>query len=155
MEATAIIALVLGIVSLMSTILLVGVWKGRIEADVSIIKKELEKYNIAEIASEVHTLWEVYVVDAMRSHPNLAQQHSPLKITEEGINEIPPEIQQALEKFPVCHTENGDIPAWDAVKCLGLPVIQQVANTKGWTLQKTIALLGLYLKKLEEDHGKK
>jgi hypothetical protein len=107
----------------------------------------LQKYPPGEMATKVDLLWEIYAVDALHDKPNLAHSQSPLSITAEGVAEIPKHIRIALDRLPSCQTDSIADLQYTAVKCLGLPVVRELAVTKGWTVQQAVAMIGLYLGK--------
>jgi len=139
-----------GILSLAGIIYLVGYWKGGVDNKLKGLCTSLDKYPPGEIALMCKTMWDIYVVDALRAHPELAQHNSPLKLTPQGMDLIPEHIRLSLANIPSNPTNREDIASgWLVVKHLGLSAIEELAKETCLTLQETIAVLSTYL----DDNG--
>lgn len=142
----AIIGAVSGVVSLLTIVYLVGFWKGKIEAQLGNIVQSMQKYPPEETAVMTKTLYDIYVVDALRKRPDLAEHHSSYKLKPEGHNLIPDDIKQELDKFHTNPTNKEAIASgWLVVKCLGVERVSQMAEQKGLSTQEAIAILSAYL----------
>lgn len=151
MEAIAsIIGAISGLLSLVGIIYLVGYWKGGVDNQLKGHHDQLSKYPLSEIALMSKTMWDIYVVDALRQHPELAQHSSPFKLTQQGADLIPDHLKLSLEKIK-CNPMDREAVAsgWLVVKSLGISVIEQMAKEKSLSLQEAIAILSTYL----DAHG--
>ena len=57
-----------------------GFWKGRVDTTLKEFRDKFDACNCQQTAEQtvmVNTLWQVYVIDALRRLPDLAEQHSP------------------------------------------------------------------------------
>ncbi len=70
------------VVTLATAIYLIGVWKGGVDNKVKRLCEDNQKYPPGETALMCKTMWDIYVVDALRERPDLAQHMSPFKLTE-------------------------------------------------------------------------
>jgi hypothetical protein len=142
----SIIGTITGLVSLAGIIYLIGYWKGGIDTWRKSHEEEHKKYPASEIALMCKTMWDIYVVDALRKHPELAQHSSPFKLTEQGDRLIPEHLKTALCKIPTNPTNREAIATgWLVVKHLGIAAIEQMAKEKELSVQEAIAVLSTYL----------
>jgi len=130
-----------GILALLVTIYMVGFWKGKFETKVHALEKQAQQYPLAEMHRMVLTLWNIYVVGALESRPDLAERSSPFHLTPKGHDCIPDAVKEAIRQG--C-PKNVKIPAWQAMEILGIETIETLAQDNGLTLQQTIALLAVY-----------
>lgn len=153
-HVASIIGAVSGLLSLAGVIYLVGYWKGGIDTWRKAHEEEHKKYPPGEIAIMCKTLWDIYVVDALRQHPELAQHGSPYKLTPQGNDLIPDEIKHLLEKVPSNPLDREAIASgWLVVKHLGLETIEQMAKDQQLTVQAAIAILSTYLENNTNNCG--
>jgi len=142
----SIIGAVSGLISLVGIIYLVGYWKGGIDSRMKAHEDQLSKYPPGETALMCKTMWDIYVVDALRQHPELAQHSSAFKLTKQGVELIPDHLKLSLEKIKCNHMDREAVASgWLVVKSLGISAIEQMAKEKSLTVQETIALLSTYL----------
>jgi hypothetical protein len=108
------------------------------------IKKDMDKYPLAELANQVKTMWDVYVLDALHAHIDLASHKSPLSLTEKGLNMIPENIRELLK------TDKGDTTqhsaTWLVIKCLGMQTIDKLSVEMKLPVSIALALLTLLYK---------
>lgn len=146
MDIFAIIGSVSGLISIVGLVYLLGVWKGSVDSKLRDITQQISQYPPGETSLMAKTLWDIYVVDALRNRPDLAEHHSSYKLRREGEDLIPDDIKQELNQVP--HNEqNKDAIAsgWLVVKHLGMEAISRVADEKGLSIQEAIAILSTYL----------
>jgi len=142
----AIIGAVTGIVSLLTIVYLVGFWKGKIEAQLGNVCQSMQKYPLEETAVMTKTLWDIYVVDALRNRPDLAEHHSSYRLKPEGQCLIPDDIKQELDHLPTNPTNKEAIASgYLVVKFLGVERVSRMAEEKGLSMQEAIAVLSTYL----------
>lgn len=142
----AIIGAISGVASLLTIVYLVGFWKGKIEAKLGNVCQSMQKYPLEETAIMTKTLWEIYVVDALRNRPDLAEHHSSYKLKQEGEDLIPDDIKQELDNLPTNPTNDESIATgYLVVKFLGQERISRMAEEKGLSMQEAIAVLSTYL----------
>ena len=84
------------IISLGTIIYMAGFWKrgvedniGQIQKDITDIKGDIKEHNLSSFCMQVQTLWEVYVLDPLHKHPDIAESHSAPKLTQKGLDYIP------------------------------------------------------------------
>lgn len=152
MDIASIVGAVTGTLSLAGVVYMAGYWKGQVDTDRKDWKDAISQYPPAETHKMVQTLWDIYVIDALRNRPDLANHGSGYNINKTGESLIPPSIKKALQEFPVCtdHSMPTESHGWLVVKCLGITTIRELSQSTGLTLQETTALLSLYM---EEVHG--
>lgn len=142
----SIIGAVSGLISLIGIIYLVGYWKGGVDSRLKAHEDQLRKYPPGETALMCKTMWDIYVVDALRQHPELAQHSSSFKLTKQGIDLVPEPIKKILDELEYNPTSNKDIASgWLVVKHLGISAIEQMSREKSLTVQEAIAILSTYL----------
>ncbi|GAH80246.1 unnamed protein product, partial [marine sediment metagenome] len=125
----AIIGAVSGVVSLLTIIYLVGIWKGRVDTQLGSISQSLQKYPPEETALMAKTLWDIYVVDALRNRPDLAQHHSSYKLKKEGLDLISNDIKRDLDCLDLNPLNNEAIACgWLVVKFLGVERVSKMAK---------------------------
>lgn len=145
-EIFAIIGAVSGIISLAAIVYFAGVWRGQVDKDRDSFRKCIEQYPPAEMWTMVKTLWDIYVVDALRTRPDLAEHHSAYKLKPEGEDLIPDDIKQELKQLPHNPFNNDEIASgYLVVKFLGLERVSKMAEQKGLSVQEAIAILSTYL----------
>ncbi|MBA7601839.1 hypothetical protein ES703_08923 [subsurface metagenome] len=142
----AIIGAVSGIASLIAIVYLVGFWKGKVDTQLGSISQSMQKYPLEETALMTKTLWDIYVVDALRNRPDLAEHHSAYKLKKEGHDLIPDDIKKDLDRLDLNPLNNEAIACgWLVVKLLGTERISRMAEGNGLSLQESIAILSTYL----------
>jgi len=144
-EIAAIIGAVSGIVSLLAIIYMVGIWKGKIDTQLGNICRSLQKYPLEETAVMTKTLWDIYVVDALRDRPDLAEQHSAYKLKPGGEDLIPDDIKQELRQLPDSSKNSEAIASgYLVVKFLGLERVSRMAEQGSLSVQEAIAVLSTF-----------
>jgi len=147
MEIASVIGAVTGIASLLGIVYMLGRWKGQIDTRLKECQDKLTQYPPAETALMAKTLWEIYVVDALRNRPDLAEHHSAYKLKKEGIDLIPDYMLPLLDSIP--HnpglTEEDIATGYLVVKHIGLERVSQMSEEKQVSIQEAIALLSCYL----------
>jgi hypothetical protein len=129
-EVTSWVGAVTGIVSLILILYYIAVWKGKTD-------------------TKVDTLWNIYVMDALQDNNQLIQHHSPVIITKLGEDEIPVELQVCIDD----HMCRGKNYGYEVIQCLGMDKVQKFAQDKGWSVQRSLGLLALYMKKVQSERG--
>lgn len=150
---TSIIGAITGIVSLLTILYLAVMWKSSVDKDRSYFRDSLKNYPPAEMWTMVKTLWDIYVLDALRNRPDLAEHHSPYKLKPEARDLIPDDLKSELNK----NTNNSDqkegiATGYLVVKILGIERVSQIAEQKGLSVQEFIAVLSTYLAE-KNSHG--
>lgn len=145
-EVVAIIGAVSGLLSLFTIIYLLGVWKGKVDNQLVSISQSMHKYPPEETALMAKTLWEIYVVDALRNRPDLAEHHSAYKLKDEGKDLIPDDLKGELDRLDLNPLNNESLASgWLVVKYLGTERISRMAEQKCLSVQESIAILSTYL----------
>ena len=145
-EIAAIIGAVSGIISLLTIVYLVGFWKGKIDTKLGNVCQSLQKYPLEETAVMTKTLWDIYVVDALRSRPDLAERGSAYRLKKEGEELIPDHIKALLDRIPHNPLNNEALATgYLVVKHIGLGHIGKMAEEKNLSVQEAIAVLSTYL----------
>lgn len=123
----AIIGAVSGLMSLAGVVYMVGYWKGNVDSNLKTLCEHLEKYPPAETSLRVKTLWDIYIMDALRSRPDLAQHQSSFKLKPVARDLIPEKLKLALNALPNSNTE--DIATgWLVVKTLSMDPICKIVH---------------------------
>lgn len=139
-----------GVISLAMVIYLFAYWKGGVDAWRREVSRCIEQYPPSETALMVKTLWEIYVVDALRGRPDLAEHASPFKLKKETRDLIPDEIKAKLEQIPRNPGNNEALATgWLVVKKIGMPSLERLAAEQNLSVQETIAILSTYLDEQE------
>lgn len=149
MDLAAIIGAVSGVASILGLAYLLGIWKGGVDSKLKDITQLLSQYPPSETALMTKTLWDIYVVDALRNRPDLAEHQSAYKLRKEGEDLIPDHLKAELcqiSKNPSIGEKGEAIASgWLVVKCLGMEAISRMAEEKGLSVQESIAILSTYL----------
>ena len=152
MDLAAIIGAVSGVASILGLAYLLGVWKGGVDSKLKDITRLLSQYPPSETALMTKTLWDIYVVDALRNRPDLAEHQSAYKLKKEGEDLIPDHLKAELcqiYKNPSigenCNKSEDIASGWLVVKYLGLAAIARMAEEKELSVQESIAILSCYL----------
>ena len=140
-DLPGLIGAVSGLISLLGIVYLVGVWKGRFETKLGNIQQELREHPPAETALMAKTMWDIYVVEALRARPDLAEPGSGYHLKKEGEDLISDELKEALNRFGTC---KAGCSGWEIVRALGMETISRMAEEKGLTIQQSIAILVTY-----------
>jgi len=142
----AIIGAISGVASLLGILYMLGYWKGRVDNQLRSIQSDLAQHPLAEVSLMTKTLWNIYVIDALRGRPDLAEQHSSYKLKQEGRDLIPDELKRDLDKIPPGNPDSESIATgWEVVKHLGLDPIHAMARAENIPPQLAIAILSTYL----------
>ena len=151
MELAAIIGAVSGVISILCIVYLLGVWKGGVDSKLKDQAQLLSQYPPSETALMTKTLWEIYVVDALRNRPDLAEHQSTYKLRKEGEDLIPDhlkaelcQISKNLVSVENCNKSEAISSGWLVVKYLGIEAISRMAEEKGLSVQEAIAILSTY-----------
>lgn len=145
-EALAIVSLIVSIVSLLSIILLAGVWKGGVDTFIKEVKLDRDKYPPAESYKMLTTLWQTYVVDPLSKRSDLASYHSPCILTEKGLKYISEETKTELDEIHNIVSKREDLTTgYIIVEHFGLERLNKMAEANKLTLQEYIAILSTYL----------
>ncbi|MBA7646233.1 hypothetical protein ES703_53995 [subsurface metagenome] len=145
-HAINIIGVISGCLSLVGIIYLLAYWKGRVDSTLGGIQQILIAYPLAELSLMTKTLWDIYVIDALHSRPDLAEQHSAFRLKKEGLDLIPDHLKEALDSIPGNpHSQNDIASGWLVVKHLGLGPIANMAELHKLSVQEAIAILSCYL----------
>lgn len=152
MDLVAIIGAVSGVVSIFGLAYLLGIWKGGVDSKLKDITELLSQYPPSETALMTKTLWDIYVVDALRNRPDLAERQSAYKLRKEGedlISEhLKAELCQISKSLSTLENRNKNeaiASGWLVVKYLGMETISRMAEEKGLSVQESIAILSTYL----------
>jgi len=145
-QIASLIGAITGTVSLGGIVYLIGYWKGSVDTRIKAHEDQFCKYPPGEISLMCKTMWDIYVVEALRQRPDLAQHASPFKLTQQGQDLIPDSHKQALDQVK-CNPLDREAVAsgWLVVKYLGLTSIEQMAKEKSLSIQEAIAILSTYL----------
>lgn len=142
----AIIGAISGVASLFGILYMLGYWKGRVDNQLRSIQSDLARHPLAEVSLMTKTLWDIYVIDALRGSPDLAEQHSSYKLKKEGRDLIPDELKRELDRIPPGNPNSESIATgWEVVKHLGLDPIHNWARSRNISSQLAIAILSTYL----------
>ncbi len=71
-DIAAIVGAVSGCISLIGIVYLFGMWRGKVDTALNSFNQCLKDYPPAEMWTMTKTLWDVYVMDALRHRPDLA-----------------------------------------------------------------------------------
>ena len=152
MNLLAIIGAVSGIVSILCVAYLLGVWKGGVDSKLRDITQLLSQYPPSETALMTKTLWDLYVLDPLRSRPDLAEHQSAYKLSEKGEDLISDHLKAELCKISKnladaenCNKGEAIASGWLIVKNLGIESISRMAEEKQLNVQEAIAILSCYL----------
>jgi len=145
-DIASIIGAITGGLSLIGVIYMLGVWRGKVDSKLNSLGKSLQDYPLAEMWTMTKTLWDVYVMDALRHRPDLAEHGSGFKLKESGKDLIPDYILPLLDQIPHNPGLREDIATgYLVVKHIGLEMVSQMAEEKKVSIQEAIALLSTYL----------
>ncbi len=147
MESIAsLVGAISGVVSLFGIVYMLAYWKGRVDAQIRTFQEDRTRYPMAEVSLMTKTLWNIYVIDALRGRPDLAEHGSAYRLKKEAQDLIPDNLRAALDQVPP-HNPDPDsvVTGYEVVKRLGLEPIHAMADAKQLTLQEAIAILSCYL----------
>ncbi len=147
MDAASIIGAVSGGLSLIGVIYIwLGLWRGKVDSQLKSICQSFKDYPPAEMWTMTKTLWDVYVLDALRHRPDLAIHGSGYKLKKEGEDLIPDYILLLLDRIPHTNGLEEDIATgYLVVKHIGVELVSKMAIEKKLSVQEAIALLSTYL----------
>jgi len=148
----SIVGAVSGCLSLLGLVYLFGVWRGKVDNKLNSLGKSLQDYPLPEMWTMTKTLWDVYVMDALRHRPDLAAHGSRFKLKKEGEDLIPDYMLPLLDSIPHNPGLKEDIATgYSVVKHIGLELISRMAEEKKVTIQEAIALLSTYLENTTDN----
>ncbi len=148
----SIVGAVSGCLSLLGIIYLFGVWRGKVDSALNELKNCIKNYPPAEMWTMTKTLWDIYVVEALRNRPDLAEHSSAYKLTKVGEGLIPEYMKPLLERIPHNPLNREDIATgYLVVKYIGLDPISKMAEEKQLNVQEAIAILSCYLENNQLD----
>jgi len=143
-DATSIVTLVMAGLSLVGMIYQFAFKNGTTDSILKGMKKDMDKYPLAELANQVKTMWDVYVLDALHAHIDLATHKSPLSLTEKGLEMIPASTKEML-KYDKGDTDKHSA-TWLVIKCLGMQAIDKLSVEMNLPVSIELALLTLLYK---------
>jgi len=140
-SATSVVTLVMAGLSLAGMVYQFAFKNGTTDTILKGIKRDMDKYPLAELANQVKTMWDVYVLDALHAHIDLASHKSPLSLTEKGLEMIPASVKEQLKG------DKGDTDkhsaTWLVIKCLGMQNIDKLSVEMNLPVSIELALLTL------------
>ena len=147
MESIAsVIGAISGVASLFGIVYLLAYWKGRVDTQLRSIQDDRSRYPLAEFSMMTKTLWDIYVIDALRGRPDLAEHGSAYRLKKEAHDLIPENLKAALDQIPPLNPDTESVvTGYEVVKRLGLGPIHAMAEARHLTLQESIASLSCYL----------
>jgi hypothetical protein len=141
-----IVGIAAGLLSLAGFIYIVAFWKGGLDNWRKSVQEEREKYPPGETCLMVKTMWDIYVVGALKDRPDLATHQSPFKLTPDAENLIPKEVKDELCGVDIRPEDAENVASgWLVVKVLGLDRIEHISREKKLSMPETIAILSTYL----------
>lgn len=141
-DVASIVGAVSGCLSLIGLIYMLGIWRGRVDAALN----DLKKYPPGEMWTMTRTLWDVYVLDALRNRPDLAEHGSAFTLKQAACDIIPDWIKPPLDAIPLNPAQLEDIATgYLVVKHIGRDLINQMAEEQNLSVQEVIAILSTYL----------
>lgn len=141
-----IVGAVSGCLSLLGLVYLFGVWRGKVDSTLKAFKQGLKDYPPAEMWTMTKTLWDVYVMDALRHRPDLAERGSGFKLKQPGKDLIPDYMLPLLDRIPQNPGLREDIATgYLVVKHIGLELVSKMAEEKKVSIQEAIAILSCYI----------
>jgi len=146
----SVIGAITGLVSLIGLVYQLGYRNANVDGKIEKMEKTLEKWNLGEIGTQVKTLWDIYVLDALRNRPDLASHSSSLTINPKGEDMLPDDVKKALREFQPCD-QDMDSASWLVVKCLGVERIENLSKNIDLSYQETVALLAVYYQKYHPE----
>lgn len=153
MDIFGIIGAVSGIVSLLTVLYFAVAWKTSVDADRKAWRNTCQQYPPAELWMMCKTMWDIYVIPALQDRPDLAERHSPYRLTAKGEDLIPDHIKKQLDEIPANCINQDDISAgWLVVKHIGLNHLSDLAKEQGVLLQEMVAILSTYLDEKLRNH---
>jgi len=141
----SIIGSITGVLSLLGIVYMLGHWKGQVDTRLRELTDTMNQYPPAETTLMVKTLWDIYVVDALRARPELAESHSAFRLKKEGHDMIPDALKRELEHITPNPTKEAVASGYMVVKHLGLERISKWAGEVELSVQEAIAILSIYL----------
>lgn len=106
-----------------------------------------------ETALMCKTMWDIYVVGALRDRPDLATHRSPLKLTPYSESIIPDDLKITLNMIRTGRQDKENIATgWLVVKYLGITKIEKLSKDKELSIPETIAVLSTYIDELSNNH---
>jgi len=142
----SIVGAVSGCFSVLGVAYILGFWRGSVNSKLDTFSKCITDYPPAEMWTMVKTLWQVYVMDALRHRPDLAEHGSGYKLKKLGEDLIPDYMMPLLAHIPHNPGLQEDIATgYLVVKHIGLDRLHQMSEEKHLSVQESIAILSTYL----------
>jgi len=149
----AIIGSITGVLSLLGIVYMLGHWKGHVDTRLRELTDTMNQYPPAETTLMVKTLWDIYVVDALRARPELAESHSAFRLNKKGHDMIPDALKRELEHITLNPTTKEAVASgYLVVKHLGMESITKWAGEVELSVQEAIAILSTYLDEKLDPH---
>jgi len=150
----AIGGIVLGLASLGGYIYIFAYWKGGVD---EWRKKHDEDHKnslpLCELSDMCKTMYEIYVVDALRRRPDLATHQSPYTLTDGARLLIPEPIKEILCQINRRPENREDlVSGYLVVKHLGIDRIETIAKDMKLSVQEAIAILSTFLDNTNNHH---
>jgi len=145
-QIASVVGAVTGCISLLGIVYLFGVWRGKVDTALNSFKQCIKDYPPAEMWTMTKTLWDVYVMEALRHRPDLASHGSAYKLKKEGEDLIPDYMKPLLDQIPRNPFNTESVASgYLVVKHIGLDLIGKMAEEKELSVQEAIAILSTYL----------
>jgi hypothetical protein len=145
-EVAAIIGCVTGVLSLAGVVYLIGYWKGGIDTWKKSHEEEHKKYPPSETALMCKTMWDIFIVAALKDRPDLATHQSPYRLTPQGQDLIPQDVKDTLCQIPKEELDREAIAnGWLVVSHLGLERIEAIAHSKKLSVPEAVAIFSTFL----------
>ena len=145
-DIASIIGAISGGLSLIGVIYMLGVWRGKVDNQLNSLSKSFQDYPPAEMWTMAKTLWDVYVMDALRHRPDLAEHSSSYKLKQSGKDLIPDSMLALLDRIPRNPGQREEIATgYLVVKHIGLELVSQMAEENDISVQEAIALLSTHM----------
>ena len=146
MDVGSIIGAVSGALSLIGVVYIwLGLWRGKVDSQLKNIAQSFKDYPPAEMWTMTKTLWDVYVLEALRHRPDLAARGSGYQLRKEGEDLIPDYMLPLLDRIPLNRQREDIATGYLVVKYIGLEQVSKMATEKKLSLQESIAILSTYL----------
>lgn len=145
-DIVTVVGAISGAISLVGIVYMLGYWKGQVDSKLRDMQQMMTAYPPAELSLMTKTLWDIYVIDALRARPDLAEPHSAFHLKKEGHDLIPDDLKKALDRISINpDNRNAVASGWLVVKHLGMSPISQMAEQQKLSVQEAIAILSCYL----------
>lgn len=153
-EVLAAVGAISGVVSLGGVAYGLVYWKGCVDTWRQAHEEEHKKYPPGETALMCKTMWDIYIVDALRQRPDLATRKSPYRLTDTAQMMIPEDVKGILcEIAGKPYDKEAWASGWLVVRYLGVERIEKIAKEEKLSVQEAIAILGTYLENHSNNCG--